>query len=287
MKILITGAFGQLGRAISTKLKENNTLFQTGRSLPDGQHGIYLDIQNKLLVKEVIDLTNPDLIINAAAMTNVDGCENNPDLAKEINIAGVQHLCESFDGKIIHLSTDYVFDGTSGPYSETDNVNPISIYGETKLASERIILSQNKKHLVIRGNVIYDDSNYTNASFLNWVVNSLKENQSINVVNDQFNNPTWTESLADVIAMCCSNEISGLWHWGDGDLLSRFDFALKIANAYELDSSLIQPISTKELNQKAPRPLKSGLKPDNLAHALNIIPPKIDDCLNAIINRNV
>jgi len=286
MRILITGAFGQLGQAISSRLKDTHTIIQTGHAIPSGLHGLHLDIQNKILVRNVIDLVRPDIIINAAAMTNVDGCERNPVLAKEVNIAGVENLCESFDGKLIHLSTDYVFDGTSGPYSESDIVNPISVYGETKLAAERIVLAYDENHLIIRGNVIYGDSQNTKASFLNWVVHSLKNKETIHVVNDQFNNPTWTESMADVIALCCENELSGIWHWGDGDLLSRYEFAIKIADAYELDSSLIQPISTKELNQLAPRPLKSGLKPDQLAQTLNIFPPKIDDCLNAILNRN-
>ena len=219
-------------------------------------------------------------------MTQVDGCELNPNLAKEINIAGVQHLCDSFDGKIIHLSTDYVFDGENGPYSEDDPVCPLSVYGETKLESERILLNHNPNHLVIRGNVIYDDSETTKASFLNWVVNSLKEKQEIQVVNDQVNNPTWTKSMADIIALCIEKDLSGIVHWGDADHLNRYDFAIKIAEKYVLDSKLIKAITTEELNQAAPRPLKSGLKSDKLVQALNVVPPSIDECLNAILERN-
>ncbi|MBT3945651.1 MAG: SDR family oxidoreductase [Candidatus Marinimicrobia bacterium] len=285
MRILITGAFGQLGIALSQKLQEQHDICRTGRNIPSGETGITLDIQNQIIVKNVIDVVQPDLIINLAAMTSVDGCESNPNLAKEINIAGVQHLCDSFNGKIIQFSTDYVFDGENGPYFEEDAVCPISIYGETKLASERILLNHNPNHLVIRGNVIYDDSSTTKASFLNWVVNSLTNQKKINVVNDQINNPTWTKSLADVSSLCINNNLSGIVHWGDADYLNRFEFAKKIAEKYELDSELISPITTKALNQPAPRPLKSGLKSDKLVEVLNVVQPSIDDCLNAILQK--
>ncbi len=286
MRILITGAFGQLGSAFSRHLSEDFDIIRTGRSIPHGKNGIILDVLNQIYFKEVIQATEPDLVINLAAMTPVDGCELNPNLAKEINIASVQHLCDSFDGKIIHLSTDYVFDGENGPYSEDDPVCPLSVYGETKLESERILLNHNPNHLVIRGNVIYDDSETTKASFLNWVVNSLKEKQEIQVVNDQVNNPTWTKSMADIIALCIEKDLSGIVHWGDADHLNRYDFAIKIAEKYVLDSKLIKAITTEELNQAAPRPLKSGLKSDKLVQALNVVPPSIDECLNAILERN-
>ena len=286
MRILITGAFGQLGSAFSRHLSEDFDIIRTGRSIPHGKNGIILDVLNQIYFKEVIQATEPDLVINLAAMTSVDGCELNPNLAKEINIAGVQHLCDLFDGKIIHLSTDYVFDGENGPYSEDDPVCPLSVYGETKLVSERILLNHNPNHLVIRGNVIYDDSETTKASFLNWVVNSLKEKQEIQVVNDQVNNPTWTKSMADIIALCIEKDLSGIVHWGDADHLNRYDFAIKIAEKYVLDSKLIKAITTEELNQAAPRPLKSGLKSDKLVQALNVVPPSIDECLNAILERN-
>ena len=282
MKILITGAFGQLGRALSQNLSIKHDVIRTGRTIPKNQIGHTLDIRDKILVQSLIDALNPDLIINLAAMTSVDGCELNPRLAREINIAGVQHLCDAFNGKIIHLSTDYVFDGKNGPYSEISTVSPLNVYGETKLASERILLHKNPNHLVLRGNVIYGNDNLTQASFLNWVVNSLKDGQVISVVDDQINNPTWTESMADIISLCIQQNISGIYHWGDGNLLSRYDFALKIAEKFDLDQKLIHPISTRELNQPAVRPLMSGLKSNKLIGLLKVVQPTIDDCLNKV-----
>ena len=285
MRVLITGAFGQLGHALQSILskKSNYELICTGRKVKKGQEGISLDIRNQVALKELINTTAPDVIINLAAMTNVDACELNPKLAGEINVAGLEHICDSFKGKIIHLSTDYVFDGTSGPYKEDDPLNPISIYGKTKLASEHILLEKNIKNLVIRGNVLYDYSPNTSASFLNWVVFSLKSNQEIKVVEDQFNNPTWTRSMSDIIELSIKNDLEGIIHWGDSVHISRFEFAKLIAKKFSLNESLIKPVLTSELNQPARRPLQSGLSTEKLVKMLDIIPPSIDDCLDEII----
>jgi len=285
MRILITGAFGQLGHSLQSILskKSNYELICTGRKVKKGQEGISLDIRNQVALKELINTTAPDILINLAAMTNVDACELNPKLAGEINVAGLEHICDSFKGKIIHLSTDYVFDGTSGPYKEDDPLNPISIYGKTKLASEHILLEKNIKNLVIRGNVLYDYSPNTSASFLNWVVFSLKSNQEIKVVEDQFNNPTWTRSMSDIIELSIKNDLEGIIHWGDSVHISRFEFAKLIAKKFSLNESLIKPVLTSELNQPARRPLQSGLSTEKLVKMLDIIPPSIDDCLDEII----
>ena len=285
MRILITGAFGQLGHSLQSVLskKSNYELICTGRKVKKGQEGIPLDIRNQVALKELINTTAPDILINLAAMTNVDACELNPKLAGEINVAGLEHICDSFKGKIIHLSTDYVFDGTSGPYKEDDPLNPISIYGKTKLASEHILLEKDIKNLVIRGNVLYDYSPHTSASFLNWVVSSLKGNQEIKVVEDQFNNPTWTRSMSDIIGLSIENDLEGIIHWGDSDHISRFEFAKLIAKKFSLNESLIKPVLTSELNQPARRPLQSGLSTEKLVNMLDIIPPSIDDCLDEII----
>ena len=286
MRILITGAFGQLGYALQTTLSKNSDyeLICTGRNILEGQEGIPIDIRNQVGLKEVINSTSPDLVVNLAAMTNVDACEKNPKLAGEINVAGLQHICDSFSGKIIQLSTDYVFDGKVGPYKEEDQVCPVSIYGKTKLAAEHILLDSNLNNLVVRGNVLYDYSSHTNASFLNWVVLSLKEGKEIKVVEDQYNNPTWTQSMADIIYLCISNDINGIIHWGDADHLSRYDFSKIIAEKFSLDSSLITPILTEELDQIATRPLQSGLIADKLINMLEVIPPSINDCLDEIIS---
>ena len=283
MKILITGSFGLLGRALSHVLESNHQIVKTGRIIPKGEKGIKLNIQDRLNVKQVVELIKPELIINLAALTDVDKCENNQNLAREINVGGVINLCDHFRGKIIQISTDYVFDGKNGPYGENDQVSPISIYGETKLDAEKIIMDSSSNNLVIRTNVLYDYLENTNASFLTWVVKSLENNQTIYVVNDQVNNPTWTFSLADIINILIDRKIGGIFHWGDADFVNRYDFAIKISEKFSLDKSLINPITTDQLKQSAKRPLKSGLINDKIVDLLCIIPPKIEECLDSII----
>ena len=283
--ILITGASGQLGMSLKRIFNSKYEIISTTRNNNPAGSSMYLDVTNPMLFKEVIETTNPDLVINLAALTNVDHCEKNPELAYSINIGGMDNLINAFKGPIIHVSTDYVFDGEDGPYKEEDTTNPLNVYGLSKLESEKLLLDHSENSLVIRSNVLYDYSSKSEASFLNWVVGSLTQEKEINVVEDQWNNPTWTGSLAVVIDRSINTQLTGLVHWGDGDLVSRFDFANKIADVFNLKKSLIKPILTSELNQTAKRPLKSGLKSDYAQNILNLEPPTIKECLETIVEQ--
>ncbi len=283
MKILVTGSYGQLGRSLFKRRIKSTEILWTGKNIPSGERGIYLDILDRKNLRKLVKLYSPDIIINLAALTDVDLCEKNPFLACEINTIGVKNICENFSGKIIQISTDYVFNGEKGPYSEDDQVEPLSAYGVTKLEAEKIVMSHCSGNLILRGNVLYNYDTQSKASFLSWVVNSLKRKIPIKVVNDQINNPTWTESMAKTIFSCIESNINGIFHWGDAEFLSRYKFALKIARNYKLDPNLISPILTKELNQIAPRPLSSGLKSDKLLKVLDIYQPSINECLEKII----
>jgi len=283
--ILITGASGQLGMSLKKIFNSKYEIISTTGNNTSGGSSIYLDVTNPMLYKEVVEMTNPELVVNLAAMTSVDLCEKNPELAYSINIGGVDNLVNAFRGPIIHISTDYVFDGESGPYKEDDTTYPLNVYGLSKLESEKLLLDQSEDSLVIRSNVLYDYSSKSEASFLNWVVESLNQEKEISVVEDQWNNPTWTGSLAVVIDRAIDTQVTGLVHWGDGDLVSRFDFANKIADVFNLKKSLIKPILTSELNQTAKRPLKSGLTSDYAQNILNLEPPTIKECLETIVEQ--
>ena len=283
MKILVTGSYGQLGNALFTYLKSNMEIFWTGRNVPLKRNGFYLDICDRINLKGLISLHKPDILINLAALTNVDACEKNSNLAREINTYGVRNICDIFKGKIVQISTDYVFDGKNGPYDEEDEASPLSVYGKTKLEAEKLVASHNSDNLIIRGNVLYDNCLSTRASFFNWVVSSLKEKTPIDVVDDQINNPTWTQSMAKIIGLCVEKEIGGTYHWGDAEFVSRYEFARMIAKHYNLETELISPKSTEELGQFAPRPLKSGLLSDRIVKLLDIKQPSINECLNQII----
>ena len=278
--LLITGAYGQLGDACVKFLKNNYNITLSGVSPSDG--GVHLDIRSKSSIKKVLSDIDPDVILNLAALTDVDGCELDPQQAKDINVSGVKNLCRGFSGHFIQISTDYVFDGKSGPYSEEDQPNPRSVYGKTKLFSDNWLLDNYSKSTIIRTNVLYSYTKRTKASFLKWVVDSLNDNQNIKVVNDQWNNPTWTESLSSVIYKIIDNQAFDLYHYGDRDILNRFDFSILISKVFNLDSSLIMPISSDELNQIAPRPRKSGLITKKIESELGIIPKSVETCLNEI-----
>ena len=280
---MITGSAGQLGNSLGKVFKSRYDLVSTSRTKSNKNTNYFLDITNSLLVKDMVSAISPDIIINLAALTNVDLCESNPDLAHAINFQGVKNLVNIFKGPIIHLSTDYVFDGKLGQYKEKDITNPINVYGVTKYKAEKFLLEKSKGSLVIRTNVLYDYQSKTKSSFLNWVVDSLKRGEKIKVVDDQFNNPTWTDSISVVIDRAIKADLNGLIHWGDFDWISRYDFANKIADKFNLQSNLIEPIKTEELNQVAPRPLNGGLDTTLAQDLLRLEPPQIDDCLNQII----
>jgi len=248
-KILITGGNGQLGHSFSSIYQKEYNILSLGRDK--------LDITNKDEILKVIEAFEPDIILNCAAMTDVDGCEDNPIIAETINVLGIKNLLDVFKGFFIHISTDYVFDGKKGPYKESDIPNPINMYGKTKLFGEEIVKNNSNQWVILRTNVLFGLA--SKASFVSWVVNSLKENKEIFVVNDQINNPIWINDFAKIIDLVISNNLKGLFHVGSNTFCSRYEFANMIAEVFNLKKEKIHPISTKSLNQKAERPLKSGL----------------------------
>ena len=200
-RILITGAFGQLGTSLQNILSDQSIL-ASGRMIPlEEKDGFAaLDITELNQVSETIALFQPDVIVHLAAMTDVDGCERDPELAFDVNVLGTENLLDNFSGRFIYISTDYVFDGRNGPYTEKDEVNPISVYGRTKLYGEDLVQQSDANWVILRSNVVFSFQERTKASFMDWVVDSLKNRQSITVVDDQWNNPTWTVDLARIIS---------------------------------------------------------------------------------------
>ena len=278
--ILITGAFGQLGLACSSALQTKFRLIKTGLNVNSVTNK--LDISSKKSVESFLGQHSPDIILNLAAMTDVDGCERDPEGANRVNFEGVVNLCEGFKGHFIQLSTDYVFNGLKGPYLEEHPTDAICVYGQSKLDAEKFLINSKINHTIIRANVLYSYSPDTKASFLKWVVESLKDSKSINVVRDQWNNPTWTYSITEIINLLIEHEQYGLFHYADKDILNRFQFAQLIAKVFELNDSMISPISTDVLNQQAPRPMKSGLLTKKIESVLEIEPKSVETCLNKI-----
>ena len=253
-RLLITGGKGQLATAFKSNFKSDFDLL----SLDSNE----LDITDKLEVESILVKFKPDIVLNCAAYTNVDGAENDFKKANEVNSVAVRNILSKFDGLFVQISTDYIFDGKNGPYSEFASSNPINKYGLSKLNGEEIALKMSNHLILIRANVIFDLN--SKSSFLDWVIRSLKNKKEISVVNDQYGNPIWSVDLAKIIFQLIKNDEKGIFNVGTDKIISRYEFAKLIANEWSLDVNLIKPISTKSLKERnknyiAPRPLKSGL----------------------------
>lgn len=267
MKIAITGASSLTASSLIPMLLEETDAELLLLSSKDVQthderiSGTRIDYRHKAEVKSAILGFMPQVIINTAAMTNVDACEMDRGTAWQINVALVEHLARLArvtDAHLIHFSTDYVFDGSRGPYIETDIPSPINYYGKTKLAGENTCLSLNPDATVVRTNVLYGPSP-AHTDFVRWVLTSMESGTDVQVVSDQFSNPTYIDDLAEAVVRIVLRKRTGVYHVGGADYLSRYDFAIKIANFFKIDSSALKPVTTTELAQPARRPLKGGL----------------------------
>lgn len=268
--VFITGANGLLGQHLVEFFSQVHKVLASDLG-PDPSflfsHVRYepVDILDKEKLSSLTTSFKPDLIINAAAYSDVDGCEIDKQKAWGVNVKAIESLieiCKKEKTKLIHISSDYVFDGRDGPYSEDDRPNPISYYGQTKLEGELKIKAGGIGFLIIRTNVLYGVALGVNPNFFTWVFNKLKNDERIKVVTDQFNNPTLVDDLARAILELTSQKFSGIINIAGSEYLSRYDFAQKIAEEFELDRDKIEPINTQDLKQKAPRPLKGGLRID-------------------------
>lgn len=265
-RILVTGANGMLGQRAIHFYKKNSNLAVLGTSVENdpvfcGIDYISCDLAARDKIKKVVSDFCPDFIVNTAAFTNVDLSEKEREAAWKINVKGVEYLAEAarvIDAHIIHISSDYIFDGTSGPYAENDKPNPIGYYGRTKLASENALRISGAVHTILRTNVLYGIAD-SRPDFVRWVVKSVREGKQINIVTDQINNPTFIDDLVQAINKVIEFRKQGIYHIGGREFLSRFEFCEIIAEVFNLNKNLIKPILTEQLNQQAKRPLKSGL----------------------------
>jgi dTDP-4-dehydrorhamnose reductase len=289
-RILIVGSNGLLGRRLSQWFSRDNrcellcTSIENFSTIENAEYQI-LDITNKSKVKEIVLNFFPDYVINTAAFTNVDQSEIEREKAWRTNVNGVENLALyswTVDAHLIHMSSDYIFDGKNGPYTEIDKPCPINYYGRTKLASENSIKSSGVRHTIIRSNVLYGPTKYGRPDFVKWVINSLNQNKEILIVADQYNNPTFIDDIVTAVDKIIYYKKEGIFNIAGVDVLSRLDFARKIAEYFKLNLGLIKPITTFELNQLAARPLKSGLITLKAQTELNYRPKTITETFNII-----
>ncbi|HCL00477.1 MAG TPA: dTDP-4-dehydrorhamnose reductase [Candidatus Marinimicrobia bacterium] len=289
MTILITGANGMLGEECTKLLSDTYTVvasdIHASSLMPDSIIYKQLDITNESHVHEIINRFHPEVVVNCAAYTDVDGAEQDKESAWAVNVGGVQNIVEALKktgGAIIHISTDYVFDGTAGPYGEDVKPNPVNYYGKTKLESEKVLLDSQIPWTIIRTNILFGNTSHQQASFVRWVVEKLSRFENISIVNDQFGNPTWSYGLAMAIYKIIESGKHGLYHYAGKDYINRFEFGLKIAGIYGLDPTLIRKTTTRALNQPANRPFKSGLTCERIEYELAVTIYSVNEALTAM-----
>tara|TARA_B100000902_G_scaffold400059_1_gene475370 strand:+ start:26275 stop:27171 length:897 start_codon:yes stop_codon:yes gene_type:complete len=269
MKVLITGSNGLLGQKIIHRLREVDSisLIATSRgenrvTIKSGYKYISLDISNFSIVEKVLFSEKPDIIINTAAMTNVDKCEDNIEECDLINVKSVENLLrisKKLKSHFIHISTDFIFDGNNGPYSEDDIPNPLSYYGLSKLKSENILLNSDIKWTIIRTIVVYGVAeNLSKGNIVVWAKKALENGDPLHIIDDHFRSPTLAEDLAEACVLCFTRKKYGIFHVSGKEIMSIYKMVKEIADYYGYSTNNLHRITSDTLDQKAKRPRKSG-----------------------------
>lgn len=269
-RVLITGANGLLGQELvklMSRFAEYDVL-ATGKDpaprFSDASCGyVPLDVTSPQDVRLIFQDFAPDVVVNCAAMTQVDQCELSREECWKVNVDAVEHLaksCKSTGARMIQVSTDFIFDGMDGPYAEDARPNPISFYGKSKLAAENATRGAGlDKWGIARTVLVFGTGNgLTRSNFARWVIDSLSDGRPIEVVNDQWRTPTYAPDLAAGIERMVRFHKTGLYHISGRELLTVYDFARTIADVCELDASLIRPTDAGHFRQTALRPARTG-----------------------------
>jgi dTDP-4-dehydrorhamnose reductase len=306
-KILITGSNGLLGQKLVSALKNISGIQVIATSkgenrISNTEGYIYesLDITDKAQIEVVFKKHMPNTVINTAAMTNVDACESEKEACKSMNVDAVEDMINvlmnlqrisnnpvSEPPHFIHLSTDFVFDGTSGPYKEEDIPNPISYYGWTKAESEKIVEKSPLRWCIIRTIIVYGTAeNLSRSNIVLWAKQALENKQEIKVVDDQFRSPTLAEDLAKGCILAAMQQATGIFHISGKESMSILEMVNRIADFYHLDKTCIMPIKSSTLNQEAKRPPVTGFNLEKARKVLGYDPHSLEDGL-AILERQL
>ena len=297
MKILITGSNGLLGQKLLHKLRQDSSVellaTSKGENRVSEQNGYTyseLDITDQKQVAELIANTKPDVVINTAAMTNVDLCEAEKDNCDALNVSAVQFLadaCVKIDAHLIHISTDFIFDGEDGPYKEEDIPNPLSYYGLSKLKSEQLLQAHAVKWTVLRTIIVFGvGENLSKGNIVLWAKGALEKGDPLNIIDDQFRAPTLAEDLADACILAAKKEAFGVFNASGKDIMSIYEIVERIAKHYGNTTDNLNKISTATLNQTAGRPPKTGFILDKSRKVLDYNPHSFEECL-AIIDEQL
>ena len=292
-KILITGSNGLLGQKLIYQLigYPDYQVFATSRGenrtlIKKRYEYIPLDITQEQEIQETFDYVKPDIVINTAAITNVDACEDEKKECWELNVEAVQYLataCEKYNAHLIHVSTDFIFDGVSGPYNEESLPNPISYYGESKLAAEEIVKNSLCKFSIVRTVLVYGVvDNMSRSNIVLWAKGALETGKELTVVDDQYRTPTLAEDLAHGCILIAQKGAEGIYNISGDEYMCITDLVKRVAKYFKFDENLVKPISSSSLNQKAARPPKTHLLLDKAKKELDYMPSSFEEGLSIL-----
>ncbi|MEJ7691699.1 SDR family oxidoreductase [Daejeonella sp.] len=296
-RILVTGSNGLLGQKLTDISLLDGEIDLIATSVGANRHPaksgyIYeeFDIRDADRFGELIEKYRPDAVINTAAMTNVDTCEVEKDLCKALNVdavAGLVSVCEKYDVHLVHISTDFIFDGENGPYPEEAEPSPLSYYGLTKLHAEELLKESSCRWAILRTIIVYGIvSDMSRSNIVLWAKGALEKGVPINVVKDQWRMPTLAEDLAIGCILAVKKEATGVFNISGKDLMSIIEIVERVADFYRLDKALINPISAESLNQTAKRPKKTGFILDKAISELGYRPRSFEEGM-AIIDEQL
>ncbi len=279
MKTLITGASGRIGREIASRRPEDmdiEALIEPGEQHIPPYKWLRTDITDREKILMAVTCSNPDIVVHLAAMTDVDACEADPGMAMRVNRDGAAYVaeaCKRCGAKLVYVSTDYVFNGKRGPYTEDDEPAPANVYGRSKLEGERVSVDMCPEALIVRISVPFGTRReHTPHNFISRIIDDLAEGNAIRAVHDQYTTPAFMPELADVIWTLAGKDMQGIVHYGTSDRLSRYDMARTICEIMGFDDSLVEKAATADFGFIAPRPLESGFVTDRLLDILGYPP---------------
>jgi len=297
MKIAITGTNGLLGQhlvhlllahgyqVVALAKGDDRTSFESHLS-----YKYYpVDISEDFGLHDVLSIEVPDILVHAAAITQVDECELNQDKCWDINVQGTVRAlvaAELFSKRFIYVSTDFVFDGEKGNYSETDETSPVSYYGVTKLRAESFVSDSEIPWVIVRTCLVYGNAlSGTRNNIISWVKQNLEQGKPIKVVSDQVRTPTYVEDLAKGILLIIEKKVEGIYHISGKDVLTPFEMAVRTADYFGLDKQLIEKVDASVFVQPAKRPPKTGFDISKAGKELGFEPVGFEEGLRKMGRR--
>jgi len=287
-KFLVTGSAGLVGHRITKDLVQKGETVYSGyhKSKPEFGIPVVMDLGFPEKIKNTIEKINPEVIIHLAALTNVDLCESEKELAMQINAHATDIIAQQAKKQnafMSYVSTDYVFDGVNGLKKEDDVTNPIDFYGKSKLEGEKAVMNLPSNWCIARISTPYG-THKTKTSFPAWVIKNIQEKNQINVIVDQFTSPTYVANLSRMLIEVINRKINGIIHLSGATRISRFNMAKLIVEKMNLDKNFLKPTNMDKMKWVAKRPKDSSLDISKASSILNEKPFTINSGLDDFIN---